>query len=471
MRYSSLFLILFVLLTGATGASTGAWAEIRVAPKSATALKQSFAPVVKKAIPAVVNVYVSRRVSQRVSPFMNDPFFQRFFRDFGMPRERVQNSLGSGVIVGDEGIVVTNNHVIQGGDEAEITVALADGREFPADIILKDERTDLAVLRLQADGETFPSVVFADSDSLEVGDIVLAIGDPFGVGQTVTSGIVSALARTQVGISDYQFFIQTDAAINPGNSGGALIDMDGHLVGINTAIFSKSGGSHGIGFAIPSNMVRLVVEAALEGGTLRRPWLGASLQSVTAQLADSLGLESPRGALINEMNPAGPAAKAGLQIGDVVVSVDGQQVKDPEALQYRLVTKGIGGTAEIGVMRSGKPLAVSLKLIPAAEIPPRNEQLVEGRTPLTGAKIANLSPAVAEELDLDNEGPGVVVTDIARGTVAARVGLRPGDVVKTVNGTEIVSVEQLSALLAANTGGWQLQIARGGRVLSLQIGG
>jgi serine protease Do len=218
-------------------------------------------------------------------------------------------------------------------------------------------------------------------------------------------------------------------------------------------------------------MVRLVVEAALEGGTLRRPWLGASLQSVTAQLADSLGLESPRGALINEMNPAGPAAKAGLQIGDVVVSVDGQQVKDPEALQYRLVTKGIGGTAEIGVMRSGKPLAVSLELIPAAEIPPRNEQLVEGRTPLTGAKIANLSPAVAEELDLDNEGPGVVVTEIARGTVAARVGLRPGDVVKTVNGTEIVSVEQLSALLAANTGGWQLQIARGGRVLSLQIGG
>ncbi|WP_245290767.1 Do family serine endopeptidase [Methyloligella halotolerans] len=390
-------------------------------PKSQAALKQSYAPVVKKAVPAVVNVYVSRRVSQRVSPFMNDPFFQRFFRDFGMPRERVQNSLGSGVIVGDEGIVVTNNHVIEGSGEAEITVALSDGREFPAEIILKDDRTDLAVLRLDAKGEKFRSVAFADSDSLQVGDIVLAIGDPFGVGQTVTSGIVSALARTQVGISDYQFFIQTDAAINPGNSGGALIDMDGHLVGINTAIFSKSGGSHGIGFAIPSNMVRLVVKAALEGGTVRRPWLGASLQPVTSQLADTLGLKSPRGALVNEINAAGPGAKAGLQVGDVVLSVDGMAVKDPQALQYRLVTKGIGGTATLGVMRDGRAQDVTLKLVPAAEVPPRNEKLLEGRTPLTGAKVANLSPAVAEELDLANEGPGVVVMDVTRGTVAARV--------------------------------------------------
>ncbi|MFD0987102.1 DegQ family serine endoprotease [Methyloligella solikamskensis] len=467
MRYSSLIVLLLAAFMGANSAS----AEIRVVPKSDTALKQSFAPVVKKAIPAVVNVYVSRRVSQRVSPFMNDPFFQRFFRDFGMPRERVQNSLGSGVIVGDEGIVVTNNHVIQGSGEAEITVALADGREFPAEIILKDDRTDLAVLKLQSDGETFPSVAFADSDSLQVGDIVLAIGDPFGVGQTVTSGIVSALARTKVGISDYQFFIQTDAAINPGNSGGALIDMDGYLVGINTAIFSKSGGSHGIGFAIPSNMVHLVVKAALEGGTVRRPWLGASLQSVTSQLADTLGLESPRGALVNEINPEGPGAAAGLQIGDVIVSVDGRQVKDPEALQYRLVTKGIGSTAKIGIMREGRPRNVTLELVPAAEIPPRNAQVLEGRTPLTGAKVANLSPAVAEELDIQNEGPGVVVMDIARGTVAARVGVRPGDIVKVVNGTEITSVEQLVTLLSNNTGGWQLQIARGGRMLSLQIGG
>src|SRR5262249_16802905 len=220
----------------------------------------------------------------------------------------IENSLGSGVLVDQSGLVVTNNHVIQGSGEEQITVALSDGREFPAKVVLKDEHIDLAVLRLDAKGAQFPVVQFADSDSLEVGDLVLAIGDPFGVGQTVTSGIVSALARTQVGISDYQFFIQTDAAINPGNSGGALVDMDGKLVGINTAIFSRTGGSLGIGFAIPSNMVRLVVQSALKGGTVQRPWLGATLQPVTADIAESLGLAAPSGALVAKVSAKGPAA-------------------------------------------------------------------------------------------------------------------------------------------------------------------
>ncbi|MBC8012939.1 MAG: trypsin-like peptidase domain-containing protein, partial [Methyloceanibacter sp.] len=322
----------------------------RAVPESAAGMKQSFAPVVKRAAPAVVNVYVRHRVAQMVSPFFDDPFFGRLFGErFGIPRERIQNSLGSGVLVGSDGVVVTNNHVIQGSGEAEITVALADGREFPAKLVLKDEQTDLAVLRLDAEGVQFPSIAFGDSDSLEVGDIVLAIGDPFGVGQTVTSGIVSALARTQVGISDYQFFIQTDAAINPGNSGGALVDMDGRLAGINTAIFSKSGGSHGIGFAIPSNMVRLVVQSALKGGKVQRPWLGASLQAVTPDIADSLGLDTPSGALVAKVHGKGPAAKAGLRAGDVVVSVDDKKVQDPQGFQYRFVTKGIGGAAELGV--------------------------------------------------------------------------------------------------------------------------
>ncbi len=254
----------------------------------------------------------STRVEQMVSPFGDDPFFGQLFGErFGVPRERIQNSLGSGVLVDQSGLVVTNNHVIQGSGEAEITVALSDGREFPAKVVLKDEHTDLAVLRLDAKGAQFPVIQFADFDSLEVGDLVLAIGDPFGVGQTVTSGIVSALARTQVGISDYQFFIQTDAAINPGNSGGALVDMDGKLAGINTAIFSRSGGSHGIGFAIPSNMVRLVVQSALKGGTVQRPWLGATLQPVTPDIADSLGLATPIGALVAKVAAKGPAAKAG----------------------------------------------------------------------------------------------------------------------------------------------------------------
>ena len=387
----------------------------RAVPDSAAAVKLSYAPVVKKAAPAVVNVYVRHRVEQMVSPFFDDPFFGRLFGErFGIPRERIQNSLGSGVMVGTDGVVVTNNHVIQGSGEAEITVALADGREFPAKLILKDEHSDLAVLRLDAEGVTFPSIEFSDSDSLEVGDLVLAIGDPFGVGQTVTSGIVSALARTQVGISDYQFFIQTDAAINPGNSGGALVDMNGRLAGINTAIFSKSGGSHGIGFAIPSNLVRLVVQSALKGGKVQRPWLGASLQTLTPDIADSLGLDAPSGALIAKVHAKGPAARAGLLAGDVVVSVDGKKVQDPQGLQYRFITKGVGGSTELGVVRKGQPVKTTITLIAPIEDPPRDVRDLPGRHPLAGCKVANLSPAVAQEVGMDDDTrEGVVVLEVA----------------------------------------------------------
>ncbi len=444
----------------------------RVVPESQVAIKQSFAPVVKRATPAVVNVYVSRKVEQVISPFANDPFFSRLFgENFGIPRERIQNSLGSGVLVSPEGVVVTNNHVIQGSGEAEITVALADGREFPAKLIIKDEQTDLAVLRLDAKGVQFPSIQFNDSDSLEVGDIVLAIGDPFGVGQTVTSGIVSALARTQVGISDYQFFIQTDAAINPGNSGGALVDMDGRLVGVNTAIFSESGGSQGIGFAIPSNMVRLVVDAALKGGKVQRPWFGASLQPVTSDIADSLGLDRPSGALVKEVNANGPAARAGLHAGDVIVGVDGKPVQDPQAFNYRFATKGIGGSADLSFLRKGQPLKATVLLVVAVEDPPRDARDLAGRHPLAGAKVANLSPAVAEELGLDDEGKGVVVVDVAEQTSAARLGVKRGDIIVSINNSKVGSVAELVAALATPVGGWRLSLERGGRLFNLAIQG
>jgi Do/DeqQ family serine protease len=411
-------------------------------------------------------------VKQIVSPFAGDPFFSRLFGDnFGIPRERIQNSLGSGVLVSPDGLAVTNNHVIQGSGEAEITVALSDGREFPAKVILKDEKTDLVVLRLDAQGVTFPAIDFSDSDSLEVGDIVLAIGDPFGVGQTVTSGIVSALARTQVGISDYQFFIQTDAAINPGNSGGALVDMDGHLVGINTAIFSRSGGSHGIGFAIPSNMVRLVVQAALQGGTVQRPWFGASLQSVTSDLAESLGLDRPGGALIKGVYAKGPAARAGLKAGDVVVSIDGKRVQDPQALQYRFVTKGLGGAAELGIMRHGQAMTTKVPMVAAVEDPPRDERDVDGRNPLVGAKVANLSPAVAEELGIEEEGPGVVVLDVKPNTPASRLGVKRGDLVIGLNNNKVTSVAGLVKALGASPEGWRLSFQREGQVYNLAIQG
>jgi Do/DeqQ family serine protease len=368
--------------------------------------------------------------------------------------------------------VVTSYHVIQGSGEAEITVALADGREFPAKPILKDEQSDLVVLRLAAQGVVFPSIAFSDSDSLEVGDLVLAIGDPFGVGQTVTSGIVSALARTQVGISDYQYFIQTDAAINPGNSGGALVDMDGRLVGINTAIFSKSGGSHGIGFAIPSNMVRLVVQSALKGGKVQRPWFGASLQALTPDIAETLGLEAPTGALIAKVHSKGPAAKAGLRPGDVVVSVDEKPVQNPEGFQYRFATKGISGSAEIGVVRKGQKLNARVGLIAPVEEPPRDVRDLPGRHPLTGCKVANLSPAVAQEIGMDDDArEAVVVLEVKERTPAARIGIKRGDIVVAVNDTKVGSVAELATILAAANGAWRLSVERGGKVFNLAIQG
>ena len=302
--------------------ATPASAQDRRVPSSGAELRLSYAPIVQRAQPAVVNVYAGKTVQTR-NPLLDDPIFRRFFGVPGQQPEQMQRSLGSGVMVDASGLVVTNNHVIEGADQVKIS--LADKREFEAEIVLKDSRTDLAVLRVKDGKEKFATLDFANSDELLVGDVVLAIGNPFGVGQTVTHGIVSALARTKVGITDYQFFIQTDAAINPGNSGGALVDMTGKLVGINTAIFSRSGGSQGIGFAIPANMVRVVVASAKSGGkAVRRPWLGAKLQAVTPEIAETMGLKLPNGALVANVAPNSPAARAGLKPSDLIVAIEGQ---------------------------------------------------------------------------------------------------------------------------------------------------
>src|ERR1700674_5522838 len=296
-------------------------AQDRRVPPSSAEIRLSYAPIVQHVQPAVVNVYAAKMVQNR-NPLLEDPIFRRFFGVPGQQPEQMQRSLGSGVMVDPSGLVVTNNHVIEGADQ--VKVSLADKREFEAEIVLKDPRSDLAVLRLKGAHEKFPTLDFANSDELMVGDVVLAIGNPFGVGQTVTQGIISALARTQVGITDYQFFIQTDAAINPGHSGGALVDMAGRLVGVNTAIFSRTGGSIGIGFAIPANMVRVVVDSARGGSAaVKRPWFGARLQPVTAEIAESMGLKRPMGALVANVTPQSPAAKAGLRAGDVIVTIDG----------------------------------------------------------------------------------------------------------------------------------------------------
>ncbi len=289
-------------------------------PTSRFQMQLSFAPLVKKTAPAVVNVYTSKVVRERkLSPFGNDPFFNKFFGkdQFFGGRRKKQNSLGSGVIVEAGGFIVTNNHVIKGVNDYR--VVLHDKREFKATLLLQDPKTDLAILKIDPKGEKLPTLQLGDSDKVEVGDLVLAIGNPFGVGQTVTSGIVSALARSRVGVSSYQFFIQTDAAINPGNSGGALIDMKGQLVGINTAIYTRSGGSNGIGFAIPVNMVKSVIRSSKEGGKIIRPWVGAKLQEVTQDIATSVGLERPRGAMISKVHSKSPLAISGLKRGDIIV--------------------------------------------------------------------------------------------------------------------------------------------------------
>jgi Do/DeqQ family serine protease len=449
------------LIGPATIAQDGSFKAERTIPRARADLIYSYSEIVKKAAPAVVNVYVRSQTSRRRSPFFDDPFFRRFFGDGPGDRPRLQNSLGSGVIVSADGIVVTNNHVVQSEGKADIKVALSDSREFEAAIILRDERTDLAVLRIEAGEEGFPFLAFADSDALEVGDIVLAIGNPFGVGQTVTSGIVSALARTRVGISDYQFFIQTDAAINPGNSGGALVDMRGRLAGINTAIFSRSGGSNGIGFSIPSNMVQVVVNSALRGGKVERPWLGAELQSVTSDIAQALALERTAGAIVAKLIKGSPAEQAGLREGDIIIGVDGRPVTDAQAVLYRLATKGVGTQADLSLIRQGQPAKVTLALIAAPETVPRNLTQLAGANPFAGATVANLSPALAEEISLD-EVAGVVVVETEAYSTARRIGLRPGDVIVRLNDEDVTSVKQFVDLLNRPGRGWDLTIRRGG---------
>ena len=443
----------------------------RVVPPSREVAQYSFSPIVRRAAPAVVNVYVQRRVKTFSSPFANDPFFRQFFGDaFGQPSERIQSSLGSGVIVSPDGIVVTNTHVIRGRGEAEIRVALADKREFDARVLSQDDKTDITVLKIENGGEPFPTLAFEDSDSLEVGDMVLAIGNPFGVGQTVTSGIVSALARTEVGTSDAQVFIQTDAAINPGNSGGALVDMSGKLVGINTMIFSQSGGSHGIGFAIPSNLVRLYVEGAATGREVERPWLGARLESVTRDMAEALGLSRVAGALVARVSDGGPAAEAGLVAGDVIVHVDGFEVADARAVQYRLTTRGVGRTVKLDIIRKGQPQTIELMLV-AAPKPGRDDvRNLAGQHPLDGARVSNIVPGVADELGID-ETDGVVVLSVRRGSVAARLGFQPGDVIAEVGNAKVASVADLDELLVGRQRLWSIAVRRGDKVFNLQVPG
>ena len=442
----------------------GAVEPVRQVPENRTQIQFSYAPLVKQIAPSVVNVYAARQVQQRRSPFAGDPFFERFFgRDFGgRPKQRISRSLGSGVIIGSDGIVVTNHHVIENADE--VKVALSDGREYEARIELIDKKSDLAVLVIKPD-EELPSVELGDSEELQVGDLVLAIGNPFGVGQTVTSGIVSALARSQNTVNNFGFFVQTDASINPGNSGGALVDMDGRLIGVNTAIFSRSGGSNGIGFAVPSNMVRVVLESVRKGSdTVLRPWIGAKFQAVTSDIAESLGMVRPTGALIAGLTKDGPSDKAGLRMGDVILSIDGKPVPHMDALGYRLATAGIGRVIQITVLSQSATRKIEFELAEPPEIPLRDIRRLAGRSPFTGATVANLSPRLVLDYDLGSDQTGVVVLSVDRRSPAARFGIRAKDIIVAINDQEITDTAMLDKMTRNRSDGWEYVISRAGKL-------
>jgi Do/DeqQ family serine protease len=445
--------------------------DARAVPATQAEVQMSFAPVVKRVSPAVVNVYASRTIRQDLSPMYSDPFFRQFFGGIfgGQPSQRVQQSLGSGVIISADGLIVTNFHVIAEADQ--VKVALSDKREFPADIVLKDQRSDLAVLKIKGSPGNLPTIEFADSDQVQVGDLVLAIGDPFGIGQTVTSGIVSAFALVPGSPSEDQYFIQTDAAINPGNSGGALVDMQGRLIGINRMIVSPSGASSGIGFAIPSNLVRTVTAAAATGAPPQRPWFGAELQSLTPELAASLSLDVPNGVLVASVAPGSPAATANLQPDDLIVSIDGSDVDDLGSFNYHLATKPLGGTAKLGVVRSGQRFTAQLALVAAPETPPRDQRVINDRSGFSGLTVLNLSPAVADELSYDGTPKGVIVSDVADGSNAADVGFQRGDVIATLNGARIDSTATLINVLAGNRRYYDMTLKRDGEIKQARVPG
>ncbi len=473
MQHKIFLCLSFILAMSVLDLRQNAQAAERQLPGSMAQIKMSFAPLVKKAAPAVVNIYSQKVVKNRhVARLFDDPFFQRFFGDrFGFgyeePEQRVQNSLGSGVIIDASGLIVTNHHVIAGADQ--ITVVLTDRREFAATLIGSDERTDLAVLKIKAGNDKLPVLILGDSDSLEVGDLVLAIGNPFGVGQTVTNGIVSAVARTKLGDSGPTYFIQTDAAINPGNSGGALVALDGRLIGINTAIFSQSGGSHGIGFAIPANMVRAVVSGLRKGGRLVRPWFGAWGQAMTSDIAASLGLDRPQGIIVSKVYENSPAAQAGIKEGDVIIEINGRPVNDPQALDYRVATLELGKQSIVKIRRKKKKISFRFNVLPPPEIPKRNVTELKGNHPLSGAVIANMSPALADELDLVGFKPGVMIMRMRRRSSASQF-FQPGDMILGVNNRKIGRVEELKRVMSIPVREWRIALLRNNKAMNLVIG-
>lgn len=447
-----------VLLAVATATATPVVAQSSV-PETRAEIALGFVPVVRKVTPAVVNIFASQVVEGRRSPFADDPFFNQFFRGLADPAPRVQRSLGSGVILSADGIVVSNFHVV--GEATDIRVVLHDRREFDAEVLLADKGADLAVLRLKG-VDDLPYLEFRDSDRVEVGELALAIGNPFGIGQTVSSGIVSGLARSGLSIGDDRgYFIQTDAAINPGNSGGALVDVKGRLLGINTAILSRSGGSNGIGFAIPANLVRQFLEQAKAGATrFQRPWAGVSGQAVDATLAQGFGMTVPQGVVLANIHPISPLAAAGLEVGDIITAIGGAEVNSPQEMLFRMTVAGIGSKVTARYLRDGAPHEAEVALIAPPEVPARDPVEIGERSILNGLAAENINPAVIAEHDLPVNADGVVIVR-ARG-IAGQLGLRPGDILLDINGVSIDTTDDLRRAARSRDRSWQIVFSRNG---------
>lgn len=444
----------------------GALAETRV-PQSQTEISLGFAPLVKQAAPAVVNIYakIVTQTQQR-SPFMNDPFFDDFFRGLSTPRPRVENSLGSGVILSEDGMVVSNFHVV--GMATDIRVVTTDRREYAARVVLADQASDLAILQLDG-ASALPYLDLRDSDQVEVGELALAIGNPFGVGQTVSSGIVSGLARSGTATGEgFGYYIQTDAPINPGNSGGALIDVNGDLIGINTRILSRSGGSNGIGFAIPANLVREFVhqaEAGAEG--FQRPWAGMTGQPVDADLAASLGMEIPEGMVISELHPKSPFALAGFEVGDVITEVDGQVVNSPSEMVFRMSVAGLGDTSQVVRLRGEDRETLSVEMFIAPNDPPARSLVLNENSALPGLTVGLINPVAIVRLQLPLSATGVAVLD--PGPFAGRAGVKAGDILLAINGDEVEAAQDVPRLLEEAGRRLQLDLNRRGQRVSLRM--
>ncbi len=457
------------------------FASVPSTPPMPAAMVSSYAPLIKEALPQVVNIASSRMVKhndEESNPLLDDPFFRQFFgnqqphsrgqlqpRQQG-PQEEKEHGLGSGVIVGTNGYILTNNHVVDGA--TDIKVSLRDKREFTAKVVGRDPKTDIAVLKIDADH--LAAIPLGDSSKVQVGDLAFAIGDPFGVGQTVTMGIVSATSRANLGIEDYEDFIQTDAAINPGNSGGALIDAKGELIGINTAILSGSGGNQGVGFAIPVNLAKRVMDQIVDHGHVVRGFLGATIQDVTPTMAAALKMKDSNGVLIGDVTAKGPAAQAGVKPGDVVTKLNGQPVLNAAELRLQVSQTDPGTTVPLTVLRSSDSVNLTVKL---GELPNDHEKSNDtssGQDTLQGLQVEPLTPALRQQLHLGQDNNGVVISQVDPNSTAAASGIREGDVVQEVDHQAVTTVSEFErAMRGANGQPILLRITRDGTGLYVAI--